>query len=54
MWGIPTMKRLNDEAAEGRAIMKAAGHELPVIETTPEAKAAEVHTYTPLPEPVPA
>jgi hypothetical protein len=32
MWGIPTMKKLNDEAAEGAAIMARSGHTLPKIE----------------------
>lgn len=51
MHGITTIKKLNDAAVEGRAIMKAAGYDLPVIESTQEAQAAATHTYVPLPEP---
>lgn len=49
MHGIVTINKLNREAAEAAAIMKEKGFELPVIESTPEAKAPATHTYTPLP-----
>lgn len=47
MWGIPTIQRLNNEAAEAAEIMKAKGYDVPKIERSADAP-AEVHTYIPL------
>ena len=49
MWGIPTIKRLNDEAAEAAEIMKAKGYDVPKIERSADAP-PEVHIHIPLGE----
>lgn len=48
MWGIPTIQKLNSEAAEAAEIMKRKGYELPEIK--PADVDPCVHTYTPLGE----
>lgn len=47
MWGVPTIKRLNDEAAEAAEIMKRNGYEVPKIERSADAP-PEVSEYYPL------
>jgi hypothetical protein len=52
MWGIPTIQKLNNEAAEAAEIMNRKGYDLPDIKAASAESVAngrvEEHTYTPL------
>ena len=54
MWGIPTIQKLNDEAAEAAEIMKAKGYEAPDFKAASAESVkngrVETHTHTPLPD----